>query len=100
MHSIRVVSFIQSLTEDSSLGDSFEVVLREVLQRGRRKAVVGTRPLLTGAEQKRRDSFGQRRKNSFIALPSKGGSQHANASKTVPHSGEIGSWFYSLGSEK
>ena len=44
--------------------------------------------------------FGGRRKNSFIALPGKGGSQQAHASKTVPPLGETGRWFYSLGSEK
>ena len=48
----------------------------------------------------RRRSFGQRRKNSFIALPGKGGLQWANASKTVPPLGEIGRWFYSLGEWK
>ena len=44
--------------------------------------------------------MGEGDKNSFIALPGKGGSQQANALKTVPPLGEVGRWFYSLGSEK
>ena len=44
--------------------------------------------------------WAKEKKNSFVALPSKGGSKQANASKTVPCLGEIGKWFYSLGSEK
>ena len=36
------------------------------------------------------------KKNSFIALPGKGG-QRANALKTVPLLGEIRRWFYGLG---
>ena len=40
------------------------------------------------------------KKNSFITLPGKGGSQQASASKALPPLGEIGRWFYSLGSEK
>ena len=56
--------------------------------------VARTRPLLTGAEEKFRDRvWGEGGKNGFIALPSKGGSQQANASKTVPPLGEIGRQF-------
>ena len=55
-----------------------------------KKCVARTWPLITGAEYKRGDSFGQRRKYSFIALPGKGGSQQANASKTLCPIGEMG----------
>ena len=42
-------------------------------------------PLSAGAELKRRDRvLGKGEKNSVIALPGKGGSQQANALKTVP----------------
>ena len=63
--------------------------------------VVETWPLTTSAEEKNEDKvLGEGEKNSFIALPGKGGSQQANALETVPSLEEIRRWFYSLGSGK
>ena len=47
-----------------------------------------------------RQSFGWRKKTSFIALLGKGGSQLANALKTVAPLGDTGKWLYSFGYEK
>ena len=58
-------------------------------------------PQSTGAEYKHRYRvWREGEKGRFIALPGKGGSQQANALKTVPPLGEIRRWFYNLGSEK
>ena len=51
--------------------------------------IAGIRPLSAGAKLKRRDRvLGKGGKNSFIALPGKGGSQQASALKTVPPFGK------------
>ena len=47
--------------------------------------VAGIRPLSVSAELKFRDRvLGKGEKNSFVALPGKGGSEQAHAVKTVP----------------
>ena len=63
--------------------------------------IVRIEPLCAGAEVKCKDRIlGKGEKNSFIALPGKGGSEQANALKTVPLLGKNFEEFYSKKKKK
>ena len=64
--------------------------------------VAGIQPLPAGAKLKCRDRvWGKGEKKSFITLPGKGGSQQANALKTVsPHLRKNCKKFYSKKEKK